>query len=173
MAPNWGWITKFQLHIVWRKLFSCIYFLDERSKYFRYYICILSVWNGANISVAYCLYEMGQICWLDHCQVQMTSCHANPDGGEEGGTESGEAIPKIWDVLISTKISKYEIQKQKVLSFQFLYSISNPIAKFWLCWHHRWLVRKYVCWLKSHPYQCLSYYVLMLPKDVRYISNIR
>ena len=37
---------------------------------------------------------MGQICWLDHCQVQMTSCHANPDGGEEGGTQSGEAIPK-------------------------------------------------------------------------------
>ena len=37
---------------------------------------------------------MGQICWLDHCQVQMTSCHANPDGGEEGGTQGGEAIPK-------------------------------------------------------------------------------
>ena len=45
--------------------------------------------------VAYCLDEMGQICRLDHCQVQMTSCDANPDGGEEGGTESGGAIPKI------------------------------------------------------------------------------
>ena len=49
----------------------------------------------SNISVAYCLDEMGQICQLDHCQVQMTSCDANPDGGEEGGTESGEAIQKF------------------------------------------------------------------------------
>ena len=31
-------------------------------------------------------------------QVQMTSCDANPDGGEEGGTQGGEAIPKFLDI---------------------------------------------------------------------------
>ena len=45
----------------------------------------------------------------------MTSCDANPDWGEE--PQNGEAIPKIWDVLISTKISKYEMPTGKILSF--------------------------------------------------------
>ena len=55
-------------------------------KWTKYFSCLLSVWNGANMPP-------------DHCQVQMTSCDANPDGGEEGGTKSGEAIPKILDIL--------------------------------------------------------------------------
>ena len=124
----------FQLHFVWM----------ERNNFFS---CIFSGWietNISNISVAYSLDGMGQICRLNHCQVQMTSCDANPAGGEDGG--ACEAIPKNWDIPIWTKISKYEaIPKFKISQYRLVMYV-------WLLVVDHW-------W----PY---------VAKDVAYISNV-